>query len=99
MLQLSSLQHLDCRLKLNIIVRDERWLTDQVLLFSKTLIVIAAQLMIFLQFYVVLIKSFFTYGRVYGTIHLEVFFNPIQDEGGGKAPYQFFPCNFYKCRN
>ena len=30
-------------------------------------------------------------------------FNPIQDGGGGgqakKAPYQFFPCNFYKCRN
>ena len=29
-------------------------------------------------------------------------FNPIQDGGGGggkKAPYQFFPCNFYKRRN
>ena len=25
-------------------------------------------------------------------------FNPIQD-GGKKAPYQFFPCNFYKQRN
>ena len=27
-------------------------------------------------------------------------FNPIQDEGAKKhPPYQFFPCNFYKCRN
>ena len=25
-------------------------------------------------------------------------FNPIQD-GGKKAPYQFFPCNLQKCRN
>ena len=29
--------------------------------------------------------------------------NPIQMGGGGgggkKAPYQFFPCNFYKRRN
>ena len=28
-------------------------------------------------------------------------FNAIQDEDRGKksAPYQFFPCSFYKCRN
>ena len=24
-----------------------------------------------------------------------LFFNPIQD-GSKKAPYQYFPCNFYK---
>ena len=24
--------------------------------------------------------------------------NPIQDGEGKKAPYQFFPCNFYKHR-
>ena len=26
-------------------------------------------------------------------------FNPIQERGGKKVPYQFFPCNFYKRRN
>ena len=26
-------------------------------------------------------------------------FNPVQDGVGKKAPYQLFPCNFYKRRN
>ena len=36
-----------------------------------------------------------------------IYFNPIQDGGGGGGggggqkgpPYQFFPFNFYRCRN
>ena len=32
-------------------------------------------------------------------IHARSRLNPIQNGEGKKAPYQFFPCNFYKRRN
>ena len=34
------------------------------------------------------------------TFPQKIFLKPFQDEGWQKGPpYQFYPCNFYKCRN
>ena len=34
-----------------------------------------------------------------GTKNRKSFINPIQEGGKKGSPYQFFTCNFYKCRS